>query len=190
MSPTSTDSLVINLMLYAILPLWGIAGFVDWLCHRATSIETTTGIKESIIHAIMGLQVGVPIVLCIAYRVNVLVLLLCLIIWIAHEVVAHLDVHTAVSRREISVWEMHAHSYLSTIPFYLLALIGVVNHDIVLKLLSLDWVGEMGLEVRDIPAGGRHYLTWYLGFMGIICVVPYTEELARCYRVARRNRKV
>jgi hypothetical protein len=175
-------------MLYAILPLWGIAGFVDWLCHRATSIETTTGIKESIIHSIMGLQVGIPIVLCIAYRVNVLVLLLCLFIWIAHEVVAHWDIHTAVTRREISVWEMHAHSYLSTIPFYLLALIGVINRDMVLKLVSLDWAGEMSFEIRDIPAGGQNYLPYYLSFMGVLCVIPYTEELLRCYFVAKRNR--
>ena len=41
------DPTVIILM-YFILPLWLAAGFADWLCHRATHIETTTGAKESL----------------------------------------------------------------------------------------------------------------------------------------------
>lgn len=29
------------LLLWFILPVWLIAGFCDWLCHRATGIERT-----------------------------------------------------------------------------------------------------------------------------------------------------
>jgi len=32
--------LLINLILYGLLPLWGIAGFIDWCCHRATKVES------------------------------------------------------------------------------------------------------------------------------------------------------
>ena len=39
------DPTVIILM-YLILPLWLAAGFADWLCHRASHIETTTGAKD------------------------------------------------------------------------------------------------------------------------------------------------
>lgn len=35
------------LLLWFVLPVWLIAGFADWLCHRATHIETTAGIKET-----------------------------------------------------------------------------------------------------------------------------------------------
>ena len=42
-----TSSLLINAMLYVFLPLWGIAGFADWCCHKATKIEVTSGVKES-----------------------------------------------------------------------------------------------------------------------------------------------
>lgn len=35
------------ILLYAILPLWLVASFADWLCYRHAHIETTTGAKES-----------------------------------------------------------------------------------------------------------------------------------------------
>ena len=56
-----TSQLLIQLMLYVFLPLWGIAGFADWCCHRATRIEHTSGLKESLIHSLMGIQMAVPI---------------------------------------------------------------------------------------------------------------------------------
>ena len=41
----TTDQLLLYLILYALLPLWGITGFVDWCCHRATGIERTSGLR-------------------------------------------------------------------------------------------------------------------------------------------------
>lgn len=35
------------LILYFVLPVWFIAGFADAICHRATDIENTNGLKES-----------------------------------------------------------------------------------------------------------------------------------------------
>ncbi|HSC14407.1 MAG TPA: diguanylate cyclase, partial [Gammaproteobacteria bacterium] len=43
----TTDQLLVNLILYGLLPLWGITGFIDWCCHRATRIEHTSGLRES-----------------------------------------------------------------------------------------------------------------------------------------------
>src|SRR5262249_18818505 len=65
LAPAMDDSktLLINLILYGLLPLWGIAGFIDWCCHRATRVESTSGIKESLMHSLMGIQLGVPILL-------------------------------------------------------------------------------------------------------------------------------
>src|SRR5690349_23947212 len=35
-----------NVLMYFVLPLWLVAGFADYLCHRAAHIETTSGAKE------------------------------------------------------------------------------------------------------------------------------------------------
>lgn len=176
--------LLIDMILYGLLPLWGITGFIDWMCHRATRIEHTSGLRESLMHSLMGVQLGIPIVLCLVYRVNVLILLLCIAAWVAHELVAHFDVHYATPRRRISIWEVHVHNYMATIPLYLLMLIVIINWDVALRLLRLDLTGQMGLERLAERPGGSAYLRNYLVFMAVLCVAPYVEENLRCLRAA------
>jgi hypothetical protein len=176
--------LLINLILYGLLPLWGIAGFIDWCCHRATKVETTSGLKESLIHSLMGIQLGIPIVLCLLFEVNVLVLLICVAMWLLHEVVAHWDVHYATPRRHISIWEVHVHNYMATVPLYLLMLVVILNWDVAMKALTLDWSGQLYLRPRADRPGGPAYLPAYLIFMTVLCVFPYLEENIRCLRHA------
>lgn len=175
-----TSDLLINALLYVFLPLWGIAGFVDWCCHRATKIEQTSGLKESIMHSVMGIQMGLPIVLCLIFDINALILFICFITWILHEIVAHMDVRYASPRREISIWEMHAHTYLGSLPLYMLISIVVINWDHFIKLITMDWQNEMSFVLLDAPHGSPSYLPAYLIFMGIVCVFPYVEENLRC----------
>jgi hypothetical protein len=182
-----TDGLLVNLILYGLLPLWGIAGFVDWCCHRATSIERTSGLKESLVHSLMGVQLGIPILLCLLFKVNVLILLICMAAWIAHEIVAHWDVSYSAPLRTISIYETHAHNYLATLPLFLLMLVVVLNWETALKLIRFDWAGELYLERVEIPHGSSTYLRRYLAFMAVFCVIPYLEENLRCLRAARRT---
>jgi len=184
----TTDQLLMNLILYGLLPLWGITGFIDWCCHRATGIERTSGLKESLIHSLMGIQLGIPIVLCLIFQVNALILLICFVAFLCHEVVAHYDVHYSAPLRTISIWEVHVHNYMATIPLYLLMLIMVLNWEAVLKLLSLDWAGEFELRRVSTPPGGSNYLRGYLAIMAVLCVLPYLEENLRCLRTTLRNR--
>jgi hypothetical protein len=88
-------------------------------------------------------------VISILFEMNVLVYLLCLTTLVAHEWVAHRDVAYAMDKREISIWEVHAHNYLATIPFYLLALISVLNPNTVAKVFTLDWAGEHRWPLRQ-----------------------------------------
>jgi hypothetical protein len=178
------------LILYGLLPLWGIAGFIDWCCHRATRVESTSGLKESLVHSLMGIQLGIPILLCLMFEVNVLVLLICLVMWVTHEVAAHWDVHYAAPRRHISIWEVHVHNYMATLPLYLLMLVGILNWDVTMKLLTLDWAGEFHLRLLGERPGGPGYLPHYLAFMALLCVFPYIEENIRCLRHARAAKKV
>lgn len=185
---TTTDQLLLNLILYGLLPLWGISGFIDWCCHRATGIERTSGLKESLIHSLMGIQLGIPIVLCLLFYVNVAILLICLAAFIAHEIVAHYDVHYSAPLRRISIWEVHVHNYMATIPLYLLMLIAVLNWETVQKLVTLDWAGQFAFQRVEQPHGSSSYFRNYLIFMTVLCVFPYIEENVRCLRVVLRER--
>lgn len=183
-----TKSLLVDLILYGVLPLWGIAGFVDWCCHRATRVESTSGIKESFIHSLMGIQLGIPILLCLLFEVNVLILLVCVLMWLLHEIVAHWDVHYATPLRRISIWEVHVHNYMATIPLYLLMLIVVLNWDVAHKAITFHWSGQFALHGLAVPHGSSRYLSHYLVFMTVFCVLPYFEENIRCLRRQRRTR--
>jgi hypothetical protein len=46
----ATALLLQKVLLYGVLPLWMLAGFGDWLCHRVEHIEHTAGTKESALH--------------------------------------------------------------------------------------------------------------------------------------------
>ncbi len=185
----TTEDLLLYMILYGLLPLWGITGFIDWYCHRASGIERTSGLRESLVHSLMGLQLGIPIVLCLLFKVNVLILLICIVAVLCHEVVAHYDVHYAAPRRTITIWEVHVHNYMATIPFYLLMLIVVLNWEVALKLVQLDWAGQLTLQRVATPHGGSGYLLGYLAFMGVLCVVPYIEENLRCIRAIGEQRR-
>ena len=182
------NALLINLLLYIFLPLWGIAGFVDWCCHRATKIEHTSGLLESFYHAIMGIQIAIPILLCLLFRVNILILLICFAALVLHEVVAHHDVKYAAPKRKITIWEMHAHSYLATLPLYMLSIILIINWSVVQKFFTMEWAGQFQFIRMEKAHGGEGYLPLYLIFMLVICVLPYAEEFLRCLIQKLRDR--
>lgn len=107
--------------------------------------------------------------------------------WLLHEVIAHIDVRYAAPRREISIWEMHAHSYLSTLPIYMLLIISALNWPVVVQLINLDWQSNLNLKRVETPHGGGWYVPAYLTFMMVVCVFPYMEENIRCIRVWYKN---
>jgi hypothetical protein len=183
-----TKHLLINVILYGLLPLWGIAGFIDWVCHRATHVERTSGLKESLIHSLMGLQLGIPILLCLIFEVNVLIFFICALMWVLHEIVAHWDVHYASPLRTISIWEVHVHNYMATVPLYLFMLIVVINWDVAVKAVTFQWSGQFTLNRLASPPGSTAYLPEYMAFMTVLCVLPYLEENLRCLRYARSIR--
>ena len=77
---------------YVIFPAWSAAGFLDWLWHRQTKIETTSGQEESITHALMMVEVGVPILMGMFLEINAGVLGLMGLGWFVHEATVAWDV--------------------------------------------------------------------------------------------------
>ena len=66
----------------------------------------------------------------------------------------------------------------------LLMLIVILNWHVAVKAATLDWSGQMTLQLLDKRPGGTGYLPAYLTFMAILCVFPYLEENIRCLRYA------
>ncbi|MCL8015456.1 diguanylate cyclase [Streptomyces sp. AS02] len=178
-------------LLYGLLPSWFVPGVADWWMHRRTRIEETTGTKESLIHALMMTEVGIPIALTLRYEVNPLLLTVQLGATATHEATALWDVRTAVhSDREVKPVEQHIHSFLESLPFGGLASLMCLHADQVASLLR----GGRGDPdawrlVPRRPPLPRGYLAGVAAAVGTCVLLPYGEELLRCVRTARRDRK-
>lgn len=173
--------LLFNAILYVCLPLWLVMGFLDYWCHKKSRIELTTGMKESAFHAVMGVQVGIPIFLGLFFKINVLLLLIMIAVLILHEVVAHHDVDYALNTREISITETHVHSFLEVIPFVIVGLIVCINWSAFVDLVTLNWSGQLGFVLRQRPIN-LDYIVNYVLLLLFADVVPFIEEFIRCWR--------
>jgi hypothetical protein len=54
-----TGQILRDLLMYFVLPVWLAAGFADYLCHRASHIERTSGWKESLLHLLQFSEMAV-----------------------------------------------------------------------------------------------------------------------------------
>src|SRR5437660_11235720 len=95
------DEVLRGILMYFVLPLWLAAGFADYLCHRAASIETTSGWKESILHLLQLGEMAIPTLGAIFLDINALVIVTMILCLIAHEVTAIWDVSYAYRLRAI-----------------------------------------------------------------------------------------
>ncbi|MCA0025132.1 MULTISPECIES: diguanylate cyclase [unclassified Mesorhizobium] len=176
-----SDPTVLILM-YFLLPIWLAAGFADWLCHRASHIESTTGAKESLIHLLMFAEVGIPLLAAMFLDVNAPIILIMIVTFFVHEATAMWDVSYATTARTVTPIEQHVHSFLEMIP-----LMGLVS------VISLHWGQFLALFGAGTETA-RFELVWksqQLPVTYIACVMavilifellPYLEELVRGLR--------
>lgn len=167
-------------LLYVVLPLWLGAGFADYLFHRRTHIERTSGAHESVIHLMMMTETGIPLLMGLFLEVNALVLLLMGALFLAHEATAYWDVNYAETRRTVTPNEQHGHSFLEVIPFMALSMVVTLNWE---QALSLFGRGPERPAFRlrwRRPPVSRAYTLGILSAVGAVGALPYAEELIRC----------
>ncbi|MFC3574250.1 diguanylate cyclase [Streptomyces yaanensis] len=174
-------------LMYGLLPSWFVPGLADWVMHRRTRIEDTAGARESLIHALMMTEVGVPLALTLRYEVNPLLLCVQLVGTEVHEATALWDVRTAVrSDREVTPLEQHIHSFLESLPFAGLASLACLHADQVRSLLRGGRGDQRAWRLvprrRPLPRG---YLAGIAVAIGTCVLLPYGEELLRCVRAGR-----
>ena len=87
-------------LIEAMLPLTVVPGILDWLWHRQTKIETTSGTKESLFHMAMMGQNCAQLLAALFLDMNAGGLALISALALAHEATAMWDVTTTVSERE------------------------------------------------------------------------------------------
>ena len=178
------QSTALVLIAVVVLPLWLAAGVADYLFHRATRIEATSGWRESALHLVQFAEVGAAILAALLFEVNGALVGFVVAMILAHEVTTWIDLSYAGSRRRIPPFEQMVHSVLEVLPLTALLL-----------LLVHRWpdADALASSLRDLEPRLAHYpiaMPWLLGIViaiGALGVAPYVEELWRCLRAERRR---
>jgi hypothetical protein len=183
----STTSFTIAYLLYVVLPLWVLVGAGDYLCHRATRIESTAGPLESIIHLLMMAETGLGLLLGLFLEIDALVILLMILCWILHEFTSYWDLSYAVPRRYVSAIEQKIHDYLAVIPFMALSFVIVLHWPQALALIGTGPEAPhfvLRLKAEPLPVG---YVAALLATLLVFDLLPYVEELWRGWQAQRHE---
>jgi hypothetical protein len=170
-------------LLYVLMPLWTIPGLGDYVCHRHSKIESTSGTQESITHSLMMAAIAVPALQALLFETNALTLAVGAGALAFHELVVIWDVAYAAPRRNVSVTEQHFHSFLEVLPFATFSFLLCLRADQALAILGLiDKKPDFALRFKAEPPP-RAYVAGLLALMTLAIGIPYAEELVRCMRV-------
>jgi hypothetical protein len=182
----STETLLQHFLMYVVVPVWLLAGLADYLCHRASHIERTSGVAESLLHLLQFGEVGLPLLAALFLEIDAAVLLMMLAGLVLHQATAVWDVRYANGTRRVPPAEQHVHGVLEMAPAIATASVAILHWP---QFLSLFGIGDahFTLELKHIPLPG-----WYLSMVMagvVVCgVLPYGEELVRTLRASRVTR--
>lgn len=175
----------LTLILYVLLPLWLAAGLADWTCHRATAIEHTSGAKESVLHLIMLVQIGLPVLAALLFEPNALVFALLIGGFLLHQLTELWDVIYSEKSRRITPIEQQVHSAMEMLPFAIIVLLASMHWAQFCALFGIgDERARFVLAART-PAISPTYLAGLGCAIVLFGVLPYLEELLRCLRTNR-----
>jgi hypothetical protein len=175
-----------DVLAYVVLPLWVVCGFLDYLCHRATHVEQATGVRESLVHWLMLVEVSVPMLLAVFFRINALVIAVMLIALVAHEITGYYDLKVAMATRKVTAFEHQVHSALEILPLAAILLIMTLHWPQTLALFGAGTqAADFSLAPKQIPRWGE-IIPPGTAFIAL-AILPYLEELLRGFRAEKRD---
>jgi len=175
------------MLMYFVLPLWLLAGLADYLCHRASDIEHTSGAKESLLHLLLFAEMGVPVLAAIFLEINALIIAVMIVCFVLHEATSLWDVSFASKHRTIAPIEQHVHSLLEMLPLMGLTIIVILHWGQFLALFGFGTErADFGIRFKQPPLPWL-YVTVMLTLVLFFVVLPFLEELARTLRHRRRS---
>ncbi|MBI2768272.1 MAG: diguanylate cyclase [Burkholderiales bacterium] len=167
-----------QILMVLVFPLWVAAGFTDWLCHRRTGIERTSGLKESLMHLLMLAEIGAAMLVVALFEINAAVLLCVAVAFVVHELTVYWDLHYTTPLRRVGPFEQMVHSFLELLPLVSLALLTVMGWD---QLLDFN----LQRKAQPWPTA---YLACAFAAAVLFNGLPLLEETWRCWRFRARTR--
>ena len=174
-----------DVLAYAVLPLWVVCGFLDYLCHRSSEMTEATGPRESLIHWLMLGEVALPLLLAVFFRINALVLATMLVCLIAHEITGYYDLKLAMATRKVTIVEHQVHSALEILPLAAILLLMTLHWPQTLALFGAGAEqADFAPRIKPTPRWGE-IIPPGAAFL-VLAILPYLEELLRGIKLRRR----
>jgi hypothetical protein len=175
------------LLLYLVLPVWVAVGFADGLCHRATNIATTSGLKENLLHWLMFFQIVVAVAAALLLDITAGVLLLVFVVYLLHEATVYWDLDYSTLRRDVGPFEQMVHSFQEMLPLIWLLLLSFIALPQALAIFRRgDEAADWGLRLKDVPLP-MEYLATAAALTLVFNVLFLLLETVSCL-MARRAR--
>ncbi len=156
-----------------------------WTIFRRTSIETTSGLGERLMHSIMMVE-SLPVILgALFLEINAGALAWMIGLSVAHELTVLCDLWFTTPRRAIPAGEQVTHTLLEAPPFVVAAAAVVAHWDQFLALVGhRRGRGRftLRLQLPTIPMRQAMAIVAALGIMGGL---PHIDELWRCLQARR-----
>ncbi len=171
-------------LLYAILPVWLLAGFGDATCHRILRIETTSGWRESALHWLMLAQLGIGLMAILLLDIDAAVIALFAAVCVVHEITLVADLRFAHAHRIIPPLEQWVHGVQQSLPWIVLLTLCAMHPQQALALLGLGsdtprWTLQP--RAAPLPPG---YLPAFIAAAFLLVALPFATELARALRAS------
>jgi hypothetical protein len=173
------------ILLYLVMPAWLLAGLADWACHRRSDLSHTTGPKESLLHMLMIMEVGLGVLAAVFLQITSAVLLLLLGLLAAHALTSHWDLHYASGRRHVGPFEQSVHAYLEGFPLAACALLLAAHWPQFTALFGTgtpDWRWTWKADPLAVPV-----ILALLAASAVLGFVPYAEELYRSLKARKET---
>jgi hypothetical protein len=174
-----------RLTTYFIVQVWIGAGLLDYIWHRRTSIETTSGLPESLIHSIMMVEAAPAVLAAIFLEINAGVLAWMIVLAVAHEVTVLWDLTFTAPRRAIPAGEQVTHTFLESPPFLVTAA-AIATHWNQFRALGGRGPERPRFQCRlQLPLIPRSATAAVFSSMLCFGLLPHLDELRRCYDAKR-----
>lgn len=169
----TAEALLPKILLWLVLPLWLAAGAADYLCHRQSDIEHTSGRPESWFHIVQWLQIMVAVSMGLFLQINLLVIAVMTLAVALHAGTGMWDAAYSGRYRHISALEQHVHGYLELLPMFALLLVIVLHWN---ELRAADL--HLAMKTPPLP------LAYSFGVLGALAfaALPIVEEWWRTGR--------
>jgi hypothetical protein len=172
-----------DILMYIVLPLWVLAGFADYCCHRATDIEHANGAKESALHWLMLGEVGLPLLAAVFLKIDALLFLFMIVCLIAHEITGHIDLKLAMATRRVTAFEQQVHSLLEVLPFAALLLLALLHWPQAQALFGFGAAqADFSIALKQ-PPSAQALIPPAIGF-ALFALLPFAEEFVRGLRAS------